>query len=76
MMGQGDCFVFNECKKREKYYLSITCRKMVRDYIGGDFLVEYTANETPMTSYLNTHLALQQMRENAKKSNNQGPRVK
>ncbi|KAI7847551.1 Pre-mRNA cleavage complex II protein Clp1-domain-containing protein [Circinella umbellata] len=43
--------------------------------IGGDFLVEYTANETPMTSYLNTHLALQQMRENAKKSNNQGPRV-
>ena len=48
----------------------------MRDYIAGDFLVEYTANETPMTSYLNTHLVLQQMRESAKQSNNQGPRVK
>ncbi|KAI9489141.1 Pre-mRNA cleavage complex II protein Clp1-domain-containing protein [Zychaea mexicana] len=39
------------------------------------FSIEYTANETPMTSYLNTHLALQQIRENAKQTNDQGPRV-
>lgn len=44
-------------------------------YITGEFLVEYTANETPMTSYLNTHLALQQMRDTAKHSGEQGPRV-
>ncbi|CDH48990.1 polyribonucleotide 5-hydroxyl-kinase clp1 [Lichtheimia corymbifera JMRC:FSU:9682] len=43
--------------------------------ITGEFLVEYTANETPMTSYLNTHLALQQMRDTAKDSGEQGPRV-
>ncbi|KAI8089895.1 Pre-mRNA cleavage complex II protein Clp1-domain-containing protein [Halteromyces radiatus] len=41
----------------------------------GTFLVEYTANETPMTSYLNTHLAIQQLRSTAKASNELGPRV-
>ncbi|KAI8076436.1 Pre-mRNA cleavage complex II protein Clp1-domain-containing protein [Gilbertella persicaria] len=40
------------------------------------FLVEYTANETPMTSYLNTHLALEQLRIQARKeANTIGPRV-
>ncbi|KAI8877110.1 Clp1-domain-containing protein [Backusella circina FSU 941] len=43
--------------------------------ISGQFLVEYTANETPMNSYLNTHLALEQMRRTAKTENNLGPRV-
>ncbi|CAG8574179.1 28600_t:CDS:10, partial [Dentiscutata erythropus] len=37
--------------------------------------VEYVANETPMTSYLNMHLALEQRREAAKAKGEQGPRV-
>lgn len=41
----------------------------------GQFLVEYTANETPMTSYLNTHLALEQLRQAAKAQQDLGPRV-
>ncbi|CAG8695331.1 2640_t:CDS:2, partial [Scutellospora calospora] len=36
---------------------------------------EYVANETPMTSYLNMHLALEQHREAAKAKGEQGPRV-
>ncbi|SAM09369.1 hypothetical protein [Absidia glauca] len=36
---------------------------------------EYTANETPMSSYLNTHLAIQQLRTLARSSNELGPRV-
>ncbi|KAK4511529.1 uncharacterized protein ATC70_012744 [Mucor velutinosus] len=43
--------------------------------IKGTFLVEYTANETPMTSYLNTHLALEQLRHRAKTEHELGPRV-
>ncbi|KAI9262876.1 Pre-mRNA cleavage complex II protein Clp1-domain-containing protein [Helicostylum pulchrum] len=43
--------------------------------VKGQFLVEYTANETPMTSYLNTHLALEQIRQNAKQNQDLGPRV-
>lgn len=41
----------------------------------GQFSVEYTANETPMTSYLNTHLALEQLRQKMKKEKELGPRV-
>jgi len=37
--------------------------------------VEYVATETPMVSYLNMHLALEQLREQAKITNKQGPRV-
>ncbi|KAI8381040.1 Pre-mRNA cleavage complex II protein Clp1-domain-containing protein [Radiomyces spectabilis] len=43
--------------------------------IRGQFLVEYTANETPMTSYFNTHVALQQLRQSARDNKEQGPRV-
>jgi polyribonucleotide 5'-hydroxyl-kinase len=43
--------------------------------VKGTFLVEYTANETPMTSYLNTHLALEQLRQKARKEQGEGPRV-
>lgn len=38
--------------------------------------MEYTATETPMTSYLNAHLALQQLRETARVNGDQGPRVR
>ena len=37
--------------------------------------MEYVATETPMVSYLNMHLALEQLREQAKTMNKQGPRV-
>ncbi|KAI8990919.1 Pre-mRNA cleavage complex II protein Clp1-domain-containing protein [Mycotypha africana] len=43
--------------------------------VNGSCLVEYTASETPMTSYLNTHLALEQLRERAKSERELGPRV-
>ncbi|KAI7897765.1 Pre-mRNA cleavage complex II protein Clp1-domain-containing protein [Cokeromyces recurvatus] len=44
--------------------------------VKGQFAVKYTVNETPMTSYLNTHLALEQLREKARKQQDQrGPRV-
>ena len=35
----------------------------------------YTAKETPMTMYLNVHVALEQMRVKADTENNCGPRV-
>nr|CAG8552573.1 12842_t:CDS:10 [Entrophospora candida] len=41
----------------------------------GSCSVEYVANETPMISYLNLHIALEQCREEAKEKNEQGPRV-
>ncbi|ORX44933.1 Clp1-domain-containing protein [Hesseltinella vesiculosa] len=43
--------------------------------IQGSFLVEYTANETPMVSYLNAHLAIQDLRIKAKQANDMGPRI-
>ncbi|KAF9163443.1 hypothetical protein BGX21_008628 [Mortierella sp. AD011] len=41
----------------------------------GKCSVEYIANETPMVSYLNMHLALEQRRVLATQNNGQGPRV-
>ncbi|KAG0368283.1 Pre-mRNA cleavage complex II protein Clp1-domain-containing protein [Gamsiella multidivaricata] len=43
--------------------------------IYGTCSVEYIANETPMISYLNMHLALEQRRVLATQNNGQGPRV-
>ncbi|RGB29078.1 Pre-mRNA cleavage complex II protein Clp1-domain-containing protein [Rhizophagus diaphanus] len=43
--------------------------------IKGTCSVEYVANETPMTSYLNMHIALEQCREAAKSKDEQGPKV-
>ena len=43
--------------------------------VKGQFLVEYTANETPMHSYLNLHLALEQLRKKSKEEHDLGPRV-
>jgi len=36
---------------------------------------EYTAEETPMTSYANTHFALESLRDAAARSGREGPRV-
>ncbi|CAG8509142.1 1408_t:CDS:10 [Ambispora gerdemannii] len=41
----------------------------------GKSSVEYLANETPMVSYLNMHLALEQCREAARERGGPGPRV-
>ncbi|CAM0142016.1 Cleavage polyadenylation factor subunit clp1 [Umbelopsis sp. WA50703] len=43
--------------------------------LSGECSVEYTANETPMDSYLNLHLALEQMRVIASQQGENGPRV-
>ncbi|KAI7862877.1 Pre-mRNA cleavage complex II protein Clp1-domain-containing protein [Spinellus fusiger] len=43
--------------------------------VKGQFVVEYTANETPMTSYFNAHMALQEKREKARREGGPGPRV-
>jgi polyribonucleotide 5'-hydroxyl-kinase len=37
---------------------------------------EYVANETPMHTYINIHLALERRRNDAAKDNSQGPKVK
>ena len=36
---------------------------------------EYTAEETPMTQYANTHFALEKLRDEAKQNRQDGPRV-
>lgn len=36
----------------------------------------YVSRDTPMLLYLNTHAALEQMRKQAEKENERGPRVK
>ncbi|KAL1920289.1 uncharacterized protein VTP21DRAFT_1435 [Calcarisporiella thermophila] len=43
--------------------------------ITGNCSVAYQANETPMISYLNTHMALEQRREDAKEKGEEGPKV-
>ncbi|KAI8822629.1 Pre-mRNA cleavage complex II protein Clp1-domain-containing protein [Fimicolochytrium jonesii] len=43
--------------------------------VGGTPTVEYIADETPMQSYLNVHMALEQMRAAAEASGEEGPRV-
>ena len=37
--------------------------------------VEYTAEETPMVSYVNTHFALEKLRDEAQKKGGEGPRI-
>lgn len=36
---------------------------------------EYTAEETPMTQYVNTHFALEKLRDEAERTGGEGPRV-
>lgn len=44
--------------------------------VSGDALQsEYTAEETPMTEYINVHFALEELREQAKAQGREGPRV-
>ncbi|KAI9880611.1 MAG: Cleavage polyadenylation factor subunit clp1 [Pleopsidium flavum] len=43
--------------------------------VSGDCQVEYTAEETPMASYANTHFALEKLRQQATADGNEGPRV-
>ncbi|KAI4254575.1 MAG: hypothetical protein LQ352_003014 [Teloschistes flavicans] len=43
--------------------------------VAGDCAVEYLAEETPMASYANLHLALENLRDEATSSGRDGPRV-
>ena len=44
--------------------------------VSGDALQsEYTAEETPMSEYINVHFALEELREQAKTTGREGPRV-
>ena len=51
-------------------YYSLTA-----EYLQGRTEVAYVAKETPMVMYINTHAALEQMREKAESDNTRGPRV-
>ena len=44
-------------------------------YLTGKTEAVYVAKETPMTMYLNTHAALEQMRQRATTEEARGPRV-
>ena len=44
-------------------------------YLIGKTEVAYVSKETPMVVYLNTHVALEQMRETSEKEVTRGPRV-
>ena len=50
-------------------------RSLTVVYLTGKTDVAYVAKETPMTMYLNTHTAAEQMRIKAEKDNSRGPRV-
>eukprot|EP00730_Choanoeca_flexa_P002126 TRINITY_DN10925_c0_g1_i1.p1 TRINITY_DN10925_c0_g1~~TRINITY_DN10925_c0_g1_i1.p1 ORF type:complete len:164 (+),score=12.26 TRINITY_DN10925_c0_g1_i1:2-493(+) len=41
----------------------------------GQWSVQYTSSETPMRSYINTHAALEQLRETARHNSSRGPKV-
>lgn len=51
------------------------CLPLLPFHVQGKCSVEYVANETPMTSYLNTHLAIEGLRQDAQGREEQGPRV-
>ena len=44
-------------------------------YLTGKTEVAYTSRDTPMVVYLNTHVALEQMRQKSEKDRTRGPRV-
>ena len=45
-------------------------------YLKGVTEVAYIAKDTPMTMYVNTHAALEQMRQKAEEDFTRGPRVR
>ena len=45
-------------------------------HLTGKTEVAYMAKETPMTMYLNTHSAAEQMRVKAERDDTRGPRVR
>lgn len=51
------------------------CFTLTACHLQGRTEVAYVAKETPMVMYINTHAALEQMREKAESDNTRGPRV-
>ena len=58
----------------------VSCRCILicflnKGYLTGRTEVAYISKETPMVIYINTHAAVEQMREKAEKEVTRGPRV-
>ena len=69
-------------RKKNRIYPTIQndlykCKFMILNlmYLTGKTEAVYVAKETPMTMYLNTHAALEQMRQRATTEEARGPRV-
>ncbi|KAI8851917.1 Pre-mRNA cleavage complex II protein Clp1-domain-containing protein [Chytridium lagenaria] len=60
--------------KLKSGFAEIFGTELAPDFVGV-CAVEYTAGDTPMPNYLNAHIALEQIRENAVQTEGQGPKV-
>lgn len=49
---------------------------ILKEYMTGKPEVVYVSKDTPMLIYLNTHAALDQMRQQAEAEGSRGPRVR
>jgi len=56
-------------------HVSVFTWSGARVSLSGSFVGSYTAKETPMLSYLNTHAAIDRRRQQAAVENQRGPRV-
>uniref|UniRef100_A0A8C4SH97 Polyribonucleotide 5'-hydroxyl-kinase Clp1 n=1 Tax=Erpetoichthys calabaricus TaxID=27687 RepID=A0A8C4SH97_ERPCA len=71
----------SELNRNKKYTFESGCKIAVFTWQGcsvqltGKTEVAYVSRDTPMLLYLNTHAALEQMRQQAEKENERGPRV-
>lgn len=77
-------FAFIQCRAHENLYHTLTwwCLCLtINEMRGSNNLfspstqVAYVSKDTPMLLYLNTHAALEQMRKQAERDNERGPRV-
>ncbi|KAG2464268.1 CLP1 kinase, partial [Polypterus senegalus] len=71
----------SELNRNKKYTFESGCKIAVFTWQGcsvqltGKTEVAYVSRDTPMFLYLNTHAALEQMRQQAEKENERGPRI-
>ncbi|CAH1788632.1 unnamed protein product, partial [Owenia fusiformis] len=64
-----------ELTKNKKFYFPGGSKIAIFTFQGCSTEVAYIAQETPMTIYINTHAALDQMRQIALKEGGRGPRI-
>lgn len=84
-MGNQRCVLTRGCK--ESYFHSVNYLAMhgflwmtfdaaqIISFFPSPLQVAYVSKDTPMLLYLNTHAALEQMRKQAERDNERGPRV-